>query len=261
MTAHAVTWHTGHAVDVLRTLEGADIAAAVTSPPYVGQRIYGDHADEIGRTPTLAGYVAEMVIVMHHLRRALRPDAAVWLNIGDKANGSGGSGGDWARSDTRIKGRAPKVRVFRDDRYYDGTWIDAPGAVLRGLLLDGWRLRAEVIWDKGQDAAEDLRHVRRPRTAHEKIYLLAPTAAPMRFYPSQLVETGTVWHFPPSRGGKAGHLAPFPIELPRRAILATTLPGDTVIDPFAGSGTTLRAALELGRRGVGIDLYEKNPFA
>lgn len=250
----ATSWFTGNAIDILADLAGEGLDGAVTSPPYPGQRHYGDDPNEIGHEDTLEQYTARIVDTFAHLRRALRDDAAVWLNMGDKANGSGGSGGDWARSDTRIKGRAPKVGIYRDPTYPDRTWIDAPGSVLRGLLLDGWRCRAQIIWDKGADAAESLRHVRRPRTAHEMIYLLAPTAAPMRFYPSQLVETGTVWHFPAGRT-KSGHQAPFPIELPRRAIRATTLPGDTVIDPFAGSGTTLAAALELGRHAIGIDLY------
>src|SRR5690606_26039351 len=75
-----------------------------------------------------------------------------------------------------------------------------------------------------------------------------------RWYPSQLTERGDVWHFPPATGRYRGP-APFPDELARRCILPSTLPGHLVLDPFAGSGTTLRVATALGRDAIGLDLY------
>jgi hypothetical protein len=93
------------------------------------------------------------------------------------------------------------------------------------------------------------------------IYLFTPAERPRtarapkpRFFPSGLEETGSVWHFRPGGNGDS-HLAPFPDELARRCILPTTLPGDVVLDPFSGSGTVPRVAAELGRRGIGIELY------
>ena len=77
-----------------------------------------------------------------------------------------------------------------------------------------------------------------------------------KWYPSALTETGSVWHFPPGGSGDP-HLAPFPDELARRCILPTTLPGDVVFDPFAGSGTVPRVAHQLGRRGIGLELYHE----
>lgn len=65
----------------------------------------------------------------------------------------------------------------------------------------------------------------------------------------------TVWQMSPAQ--RNGHPAPFPIELPQRCIRLSTWPGETVLDPFAGSGTTLRAAYELGRKAIGVDLSEK----
>jgi site-specific DNA-methyltransferase (adenine-specific) len=65
----------------------------------------------------------------------------------------------------------------------------------------------------------------------------------------------TVWHLPPAR--RDGHPAPFPVELARRCIRLSTWPGETVFDPFAGSGTTLLAARQLGRRAVGIERCER----
>ena len=65
----------------------------------------------------------------------------------------------------------------------------------------------------------------------------------------------TVWHLAPAR--RDGHPAPFPVELARRAIRLSTWPDETVLDPFAGSGTTLLAARQLGRRAIGIERCER----
>jgi site-specific DNA-methyltransferase (adenine-specific) len=65
----------------------------------------------------------------------------------------------------------------------------------------------------------------------------------------------TVWHLTPAR--RAGHPAPFPVELARRAIRLSTWPSETVFDPFAGSGSTLIAARQLGRRAIGIEAAER----
>ena len=65
----------------------------------------------------------------------------------------------------------------------------------------------------------------------------------------------TVWQIAPAR--RDGHPAPFPLELARRAIRLSTWPGETVFDPFAGSGTTLLAARQLGRRAIGVERSER----
>jgi DNA modification methylase len=74
-----------------------------------------------------------------------------------------------------------------------------------------------------------------------------------RFYPERMVEKGSVWHM--GTAVKPHHTAAFPLELARRCIACSTEPGDVVFDPFAGSGTTMQAAEELDRLGVGCDLY------
>ena len=244
--------------DSRRTLEQIDdesVDTIVTSPPYLAQRIYGTSPDEIGNVDTLAEYLDQIRDVTRHLERILRPTGSLWWNIGDKANGSGGSGGDWNAGG--LKGTAAKVGAFRDPSYPTGSFLDVPGQTARTLVRDGWKLRLPIVWNKGREAPEALSHVRRPRWSHEMIYLFAhPAAIRMKFYPSGLVETGSVWNFPPGGEGPS-HLAPFPDELARRAILATTLPGDVVLDPFSGSGTVPRVAEQLGRVGIGCELYER----
>lgn len=246
-------------------LATASVQAVVTSPPYLGQRTYGDGAAEGGQQDTLASYVTWLADVFDEVRRVLSPTGLAWLNIGDKANGSGGGGGDWAANGTsRSKGKtwglARGPKPFLDPDYPAQTMLDVPGAVVGELIGRGWRLRLPIVWDKGVEERASMRHLGRPRWAHEMIYCLAPGPMRPRFFPSQLAETGSVWHFGIRRPGRPGvkapaHLAPYPDELARRCILPSTLPGDLVLDPFDGSGTTRRVATALGRRGVGVDLY------
>lgn len=248
-------------------LAAGSVDLVVTSPPYLRQRAYGlDDAREIGREDTVADYVTMIADVFDGLRDVMKPDtSSVWLNLGDKANNSGGAGGDWARDNREGFGAGGGPGRFRDAAFPEAGFLDVPGHVLHELQSRGWRLRMPVIWDKGREAPEALHYVRRPRWAHEVIFLLVPWERARRardprpkWYPSQLTETGSVWHFPPGGNGDR-HLAPFPDELARRCILPTTLPGDVVFDPFAGSGTVPRVARELGRVGIGLDLYAGRP--
>lgn len=245
------------------------VDCVVTSPPYLKQRAYGtDDTREVGRDETLAAYVQDLADVFDELRRVMKPTATAWLNIGSKSNNSGGAGGDWNQQggDGRTNARRTEGGPgrFLDPAFEEQTDVDVPGAVLAELLRRRWRQRT-IIWDKGREAPEALRHVRRPRVAHEMIYMLFPFPRPRhvsdarpRFYPSMLAETGSVWHFKPGGDGDP-HLAPFPDELARRCILPTTLPGDVVFDPFSGSHTVERVARSLGRVGIGTDIYAGRP--
>lgn len=228
-------------------------SCVVISPPYLGQRNYGDDEGEIGRCETVASYIEEMVAACSEIRRILRPDGTLWLNEGDKANGSGGAGGDYNKGGS--KAGKPKYGKFYDPAYAKGQFLDVPGKVVAALQNDGWRLRLPIVWDKGQESREDLKHVKRPRWSHEMLYMLAPTKAPSRFFPDAIPETGSVWHFKPAQSERKGHPAPFPDELAERCILASTEPDDLVVDTFNGSGTVTRIARALGRRAVGTDLY------
>lgn len=241
----------GNAIQI--PVRSATAQSVVTSPPYLGQRVYGDSDLEVGTEETVADYVWFLTQIGAEIRRILKPDGLWWLNIGDKANGSGGAGGDYNAGGAK-EGK-PKYGKFRDLKFKTVQFLDVPGKVVAALQADNWRLRSEIIWDKGQDSVESLAHVRRPRVSHEKIFLLAPTDTRSTYYGDRLKEKGSVWHFPPAQLEGKNHLAPFPDELARRCIVASTNPGDLVVDPFVGSGTTTRVAQSLGRPSVGIDLY------
>lgn len=222
-------------------------ACVVTSPPYWGLRVYGDDPAELGAT-SLDDYLADIKRVGMAVSKVLRDDGVFWLNIGDTASGSGGAGGDYNRGG-RKEGK-PRYRQGKT-AIPAMSWCLVPQRVAVAMSKQGWLVRSVITWDKGRIRPESLDHVRRPGVSHETILMLVKQPS-YRFFPEGLVESGDVWHFPPAKGG---HLAPFPEELPRRAILASTEPGDLVVDPFSGSGTTLRVAHALGRRAVGVELY------
>lgn len=226
----------------------------VTSVPYLGQRIYGDKHDlELGREESVAYYCESMVDIGRGIARHLKPNHIWALNIGDKSNHSGGAGGDHLPGGS--KSHILKYGKFRDRTYADTQFLDVPGKVLAALQLDGWRLRAYIAWDKGVEKRESLGRANRPRPSWEPILALQKGSGRSPFYPHQMKETGTVWHFKPGQRKGDKHFAPFPDELPRRCIEAWTKEGDWVWDPFAGSGTTMRVAESMKRVGIGTDLY------
>lgn len=241
----------------------------ITSPPYWRLREYGDDDREAGRG-SLETYLAETLDALDELGRVLVDDALVWWNVGDTRTGSGGAGGDY-----QAKGGRAGRRGFRQvaaDRggLARGQWALVPPRFALGAQDRGWLVLADVTWSKGKvrlrkgvpelvtrRRPEDLHHVKRPGISSERIYLLARTLdARRRFRPSMLEELGDVWTFPPdAEPGRRKHDAPFPPELVRRCLLPSTLPGDVVIDPYAGTGTTIRVAERHGRQAIGFDLY------
>lgn len=248
-------------------LRSNSVDVVVSSPPYLAQRTYGTDADrEIGRTNTLQAYVASIGEVFDELHRVVKPTGWAFLNIGDKANGSGGAGGDWNRPGNSRTWQASSQGPawFRDSALPMFSFVDVPGAIIRDLLTRGWRLRMPIVWEKTSTREPaSMKHLARPLWSHEMILAFCPErvgSKPPRskWFPSQLAETGSVWHFKPGGNGDP-HLAPFPDELARRCILPTTLPGDIVLDPFSGSGTVERVAGSLGRRGIGVDIYAGRP--
>lgn len=194
-------------------------------------------------------YVKEIVQAFDEVWRVLHPTGLAWLNIADTWSGSGGAGGDWNKPGKR--GRAQKWKQG-DTGIAPMQACLVPYRVALALQHQGWLIRQSIIWDRGRVRPEDVRHTRRPLIAYEQIFMLAKTRG-HRFFPDELAELGNVWHFRTTGGNQ--HLAPFPEELPRRCILISTAPGEVVLDPFAGSGTTVRVADELGRQGLGCDLY------
>jgi DNA modification methylase len=114
----------------------------------------------------------------------------------------------------------------------------------------GWKLREEIIWERSGGMMFNARMFCR---FDERIIWF--TRSDTWKWNQDMVGFGTVWHIP--REQNKEHPVAYPQEIPSRCIQATTDPGDLVLDPFMGSGTTLRTSKDLGRRAIGIEIEEK----
>jgi DNA modification methylase len=171
--------HHGDCLDVLRTMEAGSVQCCVTSPPYYGLRDYGVEG-QIGLEPTPDEYVARMVDVFREVRRVLRDDGVLWLNLGD-SYGSGNSGQTVRDSSGGVGGG--KVRNSHDQPSSKANCgkppiagmhkqlLGIPWRVAFALQADGWWLRSDCIWHKPNPMPESVRD--RPTKSHEYVFLLA----------------------------------------------------------------------------------------
>lgn len=230
---------------------GLRAQTCVTSPPYYWQRDYGVDG-QIGMEETPAAYAEKMVEVFGCVRDVLADDGTLWLNIGDSYySGNGQPRGSDPRSPSRDWMRQ-KVRPL--DVAGLGvpkkSLLGIPWMVVHALQRDGWTVRADIIWCRETAFPEP--SVRdRPHRQHEYIFLLSKSRR-YHFDRSALPEE-SVWHIQHERSVK-GHSAAYPSELVRRCILAGSRPGDIVLDPFMGSGTTAEVAIRHGRMAMGCEL-------
>lgn len=250
----------GDCRDVLTTLNPESVQCCVTSPPYWGLRDY-DHPGQIGAESSPDEYVANLVGVFQGVRRVLRKDGTVWLNVGDGYARNGGTGGHGPNA---IVGNTKKLIQKRNCKVpevwglKDRDLMGLPWRVAFALQEDGWYLRSRITWVKKTAMPESVKN--RPTTSTEEIFLL--TKSPTYFYdPKGFREASganlrNFWILGPEPNSN-GHPAAYPRELARRCILLGSKPDDVVLDPFGGSGTTGIAANELGRKSVLVELNEE----
>ena len=244
---------------LLPTLDANSIQCCVTSPPYWGLRDY-DHPDQIGAEPSPELYVRNLVAAFREVRRVLKADGTLWLNVGDgyaRNGGTGKCGPNAVVGNTKklIQKRNCKVTDVRGLK--DRDLMGLPWRVAFALQEDGWILRSKIAWIKKTAMPESVKN--RPTNATEEIFLFAKS--PTYYYDSTAVreESGAnlrnYWVLGPDPSSY-GHPAAFPRELARRCILLGSREHDWVLDPFGGSGTTGIVANHLGRNAM---LVELNP--
>ena len=245
----------GDVREVLARLPDSVAQCVVTSPPYWGLRDYGI-SGQIGLEGTLAGYLNDLTHVFSEIRRVLKPDGILWLNIGDGYT-SGNRG--WRAPDKKNPNRAMSTRPENPPGLKDKELLGVPWRLAFALQADGWYLRSDIIWHKPNVTPESVKD--RPTRAHEYVFMLTKNERYTYHYDAvkEPTENGdyrnrrTVWSIntAPSNGG---HIASFPEELVEPCILASTQVGELVLDPFFGIGTVGMTCQRLNREFIGIEL-------
>lgn len=245
----------GDALSVLARLKASSVQSVVTSPPYWGLRDYG-YDGQIGLEETLQQFINRLVAVFSEVKRVLRDDGTLWLNIGDGYT-SGNRG--YRAADKKNPARAMSVRPDTPDGLKPKDLLGIPWRLAFALQDDGWYLRSDIVWNKPNAMPESVKD--RPTRSHEYMFLLTKTEK--YYYDHEAVKERTiegkfrnrrsVWNVN-TQALPWAHFATFPTTLIEPCILASTKPGDFVLDPFFGSGTVGVSCQSLDRNYIGIEL-------
>ena len=174
----------GDALEMLRTLPDGIVQTCVTSPPYYGLRDYGVPG-QIGLEETPEAYIARLVEMFREVKRVLRDDGTLWVNIGDSYASSGVSGTGFESLHTwnkdghnrQLGNKSPHIRKGRaptPQGCKPKDLIGIPWMLAFALRADGWYLRSDIIWHKPNCMPESVTD--RPTTSHEHIFLLAKSS-------------------------------------------------------------------------------------
>ena len=186
----------GDCREVLRTLPAESVHCCVTSPPYFGLRDYGCEG-QMGLEATPDEFVAGMVGVFREVRRVLRDDGTLWLNLGDSYAG-GNTVGKWregsARADGDVRGDGSTSRRNRNgngavEGLKPKDLIGIPWRVAFALQADGWYLRQDIIWSKPNPMPESVTD--RCTKAHEYLFLLSKS--PRYYFDGKAIEEPAKW--------------------------------------------------------------------
>jgi len=245
------------------------VQAIITSPPYWGLRKYdipditiGEWQGQYGLEPSVQEYVEHTLLWAKEAYRVLKDDGLFFLNLGDK--------------------------------YLNNTLLKIPDRVAISLLDGGWLLRNDIVWHKPNGIPGSMksrfisRHEKIYMLSKSKDYYFDLDAVRAPYKPSSVgrvkrsytksgipasalpdgkafkcssyecnpigANPGDIWIFSASNAVGVEHYAMWPEKLVERMVLCSSRPGDAVLDPFCGSGTTLAVADRLNREGIGTDL-------
>ena len=252
------TWEVvqGDAATCLKQIPDSSVNCVITSPPYFWLRDYGVDGQS-GQEESVREYVEYLARVCDELYRILKDDGVMFLNLGDTYySGKGKSHGTDPKSKKRRFGlRAVDRSGGMDLNLRPKSVIGIPWRVAFALSDRQWVLRSSIIWHRKHALREAV--LDRPRRSHENIFLLAKQR---NYYFNRealkdVVVEEDVWTISARPKMYPGiDTAPYPDELVERCIALGCPAAGTVLDPFAGSGTTLRVALEQKRSAIGVEL-------
>jgi DNA modification methylase len=207
---------------------------------------------QIGLEGSVFDYIEHLVRVFSQVRRVMREDGTLWLNIGDSYTSGGRT---WRAADKKNPIRAMNVRPPTPDGLKPKDLIGVPWMIAFALQREGWYLRADIIWNKPNCQPESVRD--RPTRSHEYLFLFSKSE--FYTYDNKAVRgpngrnIRTVWDINTKPYSEA-HFATFPPALVEPCVAIGSRPGDLVLDPFIGSGTSRLVALRAKRRFVGVEL-------
>lgn len=263
----------------------------VTSPPYYGLRDYGGEDSQIGMEQSPEEYIQQLVEVFRLVRDNLTDDGTLWVNIGDSYYNYRSDGNYPKQTVSKTRQDLPTKTPVRGNKLKglkSKDLIGIPWMLAFALRADGWYLRQDIIWHKPNPMPESVQD--RCTKAHEYIFLLSKNKN-YYFNNEAIKEPAKDWgtrdrsngkyHNPGSglaphsgltksyerknkrsvwsvikKPYKGAHFAVFPPELIEPCILAGSEPGDIILDPFMGSGTTAMVAKQHGRYYMGCELHE-----
>ena len=281
----------GNVLDRIKDIPSKSIQTVVTSPPYWGLRNYGED-EQLGLEETPEEYVHHMVQVFRGVRDALKDDGTLWLNIGDSYASSGKFGKEGERDigpRNLSYGRAPTPPGLKVK-----DLVGIPWRLAFALQRDDWFLRQDIIWAKGNPMPESVKdrctksheyiflltksskyYYDYKAIAEKSIHFETDKRAKLGRVPHKsgksaskdnqyaidgvgfsedgLKNKRSVWNIN-TKPSSVAHFAVFPEKIPELCIKAGSRVGDTVLDPFFGSGTTGFVAQRLDRKWVGIEL-------
>lgn len=186
----------GDCLDSLATLPAESVQTCITSPPYWGLRDYG-HEGQLGLEPTPEEYVANLVAVFREVRRVLRDDGTLWLNLGDSYAANRSYQVSDGKHQAHDFGGSNASKVPGGLKPKDLVGI--PWMVAFALRADGWYLRSDIIWAKPNPMPESVTD--RPTKAHEYLFLLSK--GPRYFYDAEAIKETAVAREPGEIDGGA----------------------------------------------------------
>ena len=283
----------GDCRETLKTLADQSINTCITSPPYWGLRDYGEE-EQLGMEDTPEEFVKNLVQVFREVKRVLRDDGTVWLNLGDSYGQQKGKGFNANSKEGYVVSRRKELQERQGNievktNLPPKNLVGIPWRVAFALQADGWYLRQDIIWHKHNPMPESVKD--RCTKAHEYIFLfsknkkyyydneaikepakdwgtrdrtkgkyhnkgtgLSPHTGLNKSYPTK--NKRSVWSVT-NKPYKGTHFAVFPPDLIEPCILAGSKKGDLILDPFMGSGTTAMVSKQLDRHYIGCELHEE----